>query len=52
MAIDKEKHSEKPHEFYGLIEGLYKTGKRIELFARNAREGWDAWGNEVTNGSP
>jgi N6-adenosine-specific RNA methylase IME4 len=23
-------------------------GGLIELFARNARPGWDAWGNEIT----
>jgi N6-adenosine-specific RNA methylase IME4 len=24
--------------------------KRIELFARESREGWDVWGNEVSLG--
>jgi N6-adenosine-specific RNA methylase IME4 len=22
-------------------------GKKIELFARNKRQGWDVWGNQV-----
>ena len=39
-------HSRKPNIFYGLIERS-SPGPRIELFARNRREGWDAWGNEV-----
>lgn len=47
IAIDKGKHSAKPHEFYDLIETLYPRGKRIELFARNQRDGWDSWGNEI-----
>lgn len=47
LAIKKGKHSEKPHEFYELIEGLYPKGKRIELFARNERDGWESWGNEI-----
>jgi len=46
QTIEKtKKHSEKPTHFYEIIETLYK-GKKIELFARNKREGWDSWGNE------
>lgn len=40
------KHSKKPDYFYDIIEGL-TNGKRLELFARDPREGWDVWGNEV-----
>lgn len=40
------KHSQKPDHFYGLIESL-NINPKIELFARNRREGWDCWGNEV-----
>ena len=43
-----KKHSEKPIESYKLIEGISEE-PRIELFARNRKEGWDAWGNEVPN---
>jgi len=39
-------HSEKPEEFRVIIETLYTTGKRIELFARRDHHGWDTWGNE------
>lgn len=38
-------HSIKPDIFYEMIEKLGKP--RIDLFARNKREGWDVWGNEV-----
>jgi N6-adenosine-specific RNA methylase IME4 len=41
------RHSEKPHLFYDLIERMYPNWARLELFARNTREGWDCWGNEV-----
>jgi len=40
------KHSKKPSYFYELIEKV-SPGNKIELFARNKREGWDSWGNEV-----
>ena len=39
--------SEKPGVFRIIIDTLYPHGKRIELFAREAVEGWTAWGNEV-----
>lgn len=43
----RTEHSEKPVEFYELIETLYPDLPKIELFARNNREGWKAWGNQV-----
>ena len=39
-------HSRKPDEVYGRIERLL-GGPYVELFARQQREGWHAWGNEV-----
>ena len=39
-------HSEKPAEYYELIERLYPTAKKVELFARKRRAGWSSWGNE------
>lgn len=41
------KHSKKPLLAYEIIENLYPNLNKIELFARNKREGWDVWGNEV-----
>jgi N6-adenosine-specific RNA methylase IME4 len=40
-------HSRKPEEFRLLIDHLYPTGRRLELFARTQAEGWDVWGNQV-----
>lgn len=48
QAIERsERHSEKPEEFRGIIDTLYPSGERIELFARSAHEGWQKWGNEA-----
>tara|TARA_R110002020_G_C15761074_1_gene727122 strand:- start:10 stop:540 length:531 start_codon:yes stop_codon:yes gene_type:complete len=44
----KTKHSKKPEEFYKKIEAVC-SGNKIELFARNTRDGWDVWGNEVNS---
>lgn len=39
-------HSRKPDEFYALVESLCH-GRRCELFARESRDGWEAFGAEV-----
>ena len=41
------KHSKKPLFAYEMLENMFPEAKKIELFARNTREGWDCWGNEV-----
>ncbi len=46
QSIERNGHSEKPEEFRAIIERLYPTGKRIELFARRKVEKWESWGNE------
>lgn len=42
-------HSKKPEVFAELIESVSPLGNRLEMFARNQREGWDVFGNEVEN---
>ena len=44
--IAPSRHSAKPVEMYELIEAR-SQGPYIELFARNARDGWDNWGDEI-----
>jgi N6-adenosine-specific RNA methylase IME4 len=41
------RHSEKPEDFARLIESYFPNLPKIELNARRARPGWDAWGNEA-----
>lgn len=45
----KPKHSAKPPEFYSMVEAV-SPNPRLEMFARESREGWDAWGNQAPNG--
>lgn len=40
------RHSAKPREFMTLVEEV-SPGPYLELFARDKREGWHSWGNEV-----
>ena len=41
------KHSKKPIIAYEMIENLYPNSKRLEIYARNERDCWDCWGNEI-----
>lgn len=45
-AIRRE-HSRKPEEVQKRIDKMMKPVPKIELFAREEKEGWDVWGNEV-----
>lgn len=47
VSASRGAHSEKPDEFYQLIESFYPTLPKIELFSRAARAGWAAWGNQA-----
>jgi len=42
------KHSQKPEEFWDLIDPV-TPGPKLELFARDeARVGWDSWGDQCS----
>jgi len=42
-----EAHSKKPSIVRDKIVELFGDLPRVELFARQKTEGWDAWGNEI-----
>ena len=43
------KHSQKPDKFRKLAVELCGDVPRLEMFAREAHEGWDVFGNEAPN---
>lgn len=43
----RREHSRKPEASYRIIETMYPDLPKIELFARQARPGWQPWGNEI-----
>jgi N6-adenosine-specific RNA methylase IME4 len=45
LEAPRREHSRKPEEFMELVESLC-PGSKVELFAREQREGWSAWGAE------
>jgi N6-adenosine-specific RNA methylase IME4 len=42
----RREHSRKSDQIYGRIERLAR-GPYLELFARQARPGWDRWGDQA-----
>ncbi|MEK6591567.1 MAG: MT-A70 family methyltransferase [Pseudomonadota bacterium] len=47
IEAPRREHSRKPDEQYARIEALV-GGPYLEMFARQERPGWSAWGNETT----
>jgi N6-adenosine-specific RNA methylase IME4 len=47
IVAPRGRHSEKPAIFAEMIEQMFPTVPKLEMFARAPREGWDVWGNEV-----
>lgn len=43
----RTEHSEKPEVVYEIIETMYPKYKKLEMFARKRRAGWDSWGDEI-----
>lgn len=45
-------HSRKPDEMHEQLEAMFPEARKIELFARARRLGWDAWGNQTDKFAP
>lgn len=41
-------HSTKPETFYKMVDEIC-AGRKLDYFARKKRDGWDVYGDEVTN---
>jgi N6-adenosine-specific RNA methylase IME4 len=48
----RREHSRKPEASYRIIEAMYPDLPKLELFARQARPGWDRWGDEAPPADP
>ncbi|MBI4739288.1 ParB N-terminal domain-containing protein [Candidatus Woesearchaeota archaeon] len=47
ILSERREHSRKPDEVYEAVEAMYPDLPKLELFARNPREGWKQWGNQM-----
>lgn len=54
FSSKRAEHSRKPDYLHRALEAMYPGGPYLELFARETRPGWNAWGNETAkfNGGP
>lgn len=43
----QREHSRKPDALQDRIDGAWPQARKLEMFARQTRQGWDAFGNEV-----
>ena len=43
----RREHSRKPDTIRNRITEMFPTQDKVELFAREKTDGWDAWGNDV-----
>jgi N6-adenosine-specific RNA methylase IME4 len=43
IESNRRKHSEKPDKVHEIIQKMYPTLKKIELFARRKKIGWANW---------
>lgn len=50
MFAPRGRHSRKPEELYRIIESC-SPGPYLELFARQQREGWTQWGDQIDSGA-
>jgi N6-adenosine-specific RNA methylase IME4 len=47
IRAQRQEHSRKPDLVFEYLERLFGPQRRLELFARRRRLGWEAWGNEI-----
>lgn len=49
LRAKAREHSRKPDEAYQMISLLYPDVSRLDVFSREARVGWDQWGNDCAH---
>lgn len=48
IYADVRDHSRKPEEAYKIIDQMYPNARKCELFGRKKPEGWEVWGDQVS----
>ena len=48
LSLRRLENSRKPPHFRHRIDAMFPAARRLELFARERGEGWEAWGNQLT----
>ncbi len=45
LRVPSREHSRKPREFYDLVDKVC-VGRKLDIFSREARPGWEQYGDE------
>lgn len=48
----QREHSRKPDRLHEMIDAAWPSAAKLEMFARESRDGWVAWGNQTTKFDP
>jgi N6-adenosine-specific RNA methylase IME4/ParB-like chromosome segregation protein Spo0J len=48
VVAPRLEHSAKPPVFYDIIDEMFPVVRKIELFSRAPRKGWETWGNQAS----
>lgn len=47
IAGQQREHSRKPDRLHDMINAAWPDARKLELFARESRDGWATWGNQA-----
>lgn len=47
MTGGQKEHSRKPETLQAIVDGRWPNARKLEMFARRQRPGWDTWGNDT-----
>lgn len=47
FSESSREHSRKPDVFYKMIDKMFPTAKKLDVFSREKRSGWDQWGDQI-----
>jgi N6-adenosine-specific RNA methylase IME4 len=49
IEAPRREHSRKPESLQDRIDEIWPDARRLEMFARRRRRGWDLWGNDLSH---
>jgi N6-adenosine-specific RNA methylase IME4 len=50
MTVFSEKsrqHSRKPDAAYRMVDAIFPAARKLDVFSRESREGWETWGDQT-----
>jgi len=47
ILAPKREHSRKPDQLFENIDAMYPGARKLEMYSREVRPGWEQWGNQI-----